>query len=124
MLTYSDDAATRTAEIIVDGRITREDFDTIAPQIEAFVDAHAPIGFVEVIHRFDGFEASLLWDGIKLDRRLLPHIEKVAVVGDQGWLTPISKAAGAVLSTKLRTFALADLEDARAWARRRDMPEG
>ena len=59
----------------------------------------------------------MIWEGLKIDARVLPRIERIAVVGDQGWLGPLSKAAGAVMPPQLRAFALADLGEARAWAR-------
>lgn len=44
-----------------------------------------------------------------------------AVVSDIGWISPISKAAGAFMSTKLRTFILNDLNKAREWLNNPDV---
>jgi hypothetical protein len=37
------------------------------------------------------------------------------VVSDIGWFSPLTKAAGAFMSTKLRTFDLAEEDAARDW---------
>ncbi|MEM1360273.1 MAG: STAS/SEC14 domain-containing protein [Pseudomonadota bacterium] len=111
----STDPETAIVTLEAEGKITVEDFDRIAPEIEAFISAHGTIRLLEIVQSFEGVNAELLWRGLKLDRKLLPHISHCAVVSDIGWMTPLAKAAGAVISTKLRTFAMADLEDAKSW---------
>lgn len=114
-VTYTENADACTVELTVDGRVTREEFDALAPRMEAFIASCGSIRLIEVIRKLDGFDGSLLWEGLKLDFRVIPHISHCAVVSDIGWLSPVSKAAGALTSTKLRTFPLADLEAARNW---------
>lgn len=112
LITHAD---TKTAEIQVEGHVSREDFDNLAPEFEAFVAANDKIRLLEVIHSLDGFDPSMIWEGVKLDFKVIPHISHCAVVSDIGWISPMSKAAGALVSTKLRTFSLAELDAARAW---------
>lgn len=109
------DPARQLAELRVDGAVTRADFDSIAPQFEAFVMAQGKVRLLEVIVSLGGFDPSLLWEGMKLDIKVIPHITHCAVVSDIGWLSPVSKAAGALVATRLRTFPLAEEEAARAW---------
>ncbi|MCV6595884.1 MAG: STAS/SEC14 domain-containing protein [Mangrovicoccus sp.] len=109
------EAAKALVTLEVDGKVTREDFDRIAPEFEAFVEEQGQIRLIEVIRNLEGFEPGLIWDGLKLDLRVIPHITHCAVVSDIGWMSPLAKAASAVISTQLRSFALADLETAQAW---------
>lgn len=120
MLTYNEDAKNAVIEIEVDGKITREDLDRVTPQLEAFVDTHGEIGLVEIVRNLGGMEMSVVREGIALDRRLLPKIRRVAVVGDQGWLGPLARAVGALLPPRLRTFEVAELDAARDWAKGQD----
>ena len=112
---YREDPAYRLAEIEVEGRVTNADFDEVAPRIQALIDSYGTIRLLEVIRGLDGFEPSMTWKGIKFDMRNLRHISHVAVVSDFGWIGPLSKAAGAFMSTRIRTFDLQDLDAARAW---------
>lgn len=123
-LTYTEDANSKVMEIRLDGRVTRADFDAIKDRVQAFIDAHQPVRMVEIIDSFEGFEPSVLWPGIKFDIRNIRHISHVAVVSDIGWISPLSKAAGAVVSTRLRTFDMAHLDDARDWVRSADADQG
>ncbi|MEM8956794.1 MAG: STAS/SEC14 domain-containing protein [Pseudomonadota bacterium] len=113
--TLKTDAATATATIEVDGRVTKEDFDRLVPEFEAFIDALGTVRLIEIIHNLEGFDAGVVWKGFKLDMKVIPHISHCAVVGDIGWMSPVAKAAGAVISTKLRTFSMDELDAAKAW---------
>lgn len=123
-LIYSEDAESKVMEIRLDGRVTRADFDAIADKVQAFIDAYQPVRMVEIIDSFEGFDPSVLWPGIKFDIRNIRHISHVAVVSDLGWISPLSKAAGAVISTRLRTFDMAHLDEARDWVRSADTDQG
>lgn len=112
---YKEDPHHKIAELIVDGKVTQEDFNRIAGQLENFIEKHGHIRLLEEIRKLDGFEASMVWDGIKFDMKHLKHISHCAVVSDIGWLSPFSKAAGAFISCKIRTFTLDELDEARAW---------
>ena len=114
-LEYVEHPDSRTIELTVNGRVTREDFDAVIDKVQGFIDTHGTIRVLEVIESFEGFDVSVLWPGIKFDIRNIRHVSHVAVVSDIGWMTPISKAAGAVISSNLRTFDLAELSAARDW---------
>lgn len=114
-VTYSENDATRTAEIKVSGRITDQDYQEAVTPLQAFIDKHGTIKLIEILESFEGFEASVIWQGIKFDIKNLKHISHVAVVSDIGWVSPLTKAAGAFMSTKLRTFDLDQVDAARDW---------
>ena len=116
-ITYQEYPETKTVEMAVNGRITRADYDTAVDQMQTFIDAQGTVKFIEIVHSFDGFDPSVIWPGVKFDFRNISHISHVAIVSDIGWLGPISKAAGALMPTKLRTFTLAELDKAREWAK-------
>lgn len=115
--TYMEYPSEKRIELTIDEKVDRAFFDEIIPQVEAFMAAHGKIRMVEVIKDFKGFEASVLWDGIKFDKENLKHVSHVALVSDVGWISPLSKAVGALVSSDVRCFDLDELEAARAWAR-------
>ena len=113
--TLTTDAGTATATIEVAGHVTHAEFDALVPEFEAFIAALGTIRLIEVIHGFEGVDSQLFRQGLKLDLRVIPHISHCAVVSDIGWMTPLAKAAGAMISTKLRTFPISELAEAQAW---------
>lgn len=114
-VTYKESDDTKTVELVVSGKVTQTDWDAVAPRFEKFVEKSGTIRLVEIIESFKGFDPILLWEGIKLDFKVIPHISHCAVVSDISWISPISKAAGAVMPMQLRTFPLAKADEARAW---------
>ena len=81
---YREDDATRTAEVLVRGKITMEDYTAAVEPMQAFIDRHGTVKFIEVIESFSGFDPAVLWPGIKFDWRNISQISHVAVVSDLG----------------------------------------
>ena len=116
--TYKEDPVHKIAELVVDGKVRHEDFNNIAVQLENFIEKQGRIKLLEEIRTLESIDASMVWEGIKFDIKNLKHIRHIshcAVVSDIGWLSPISKAAGAFISCKIRTFTLDQIDEARAW---------
>ena len=114
-MNYTECPEKKTVELKVNGKVTENDFDLISSRLEAFIKHHGTIKLIEIIDHFQGMEAGMILKGIRFDIKNLKHISHVAVVSDIGWISPISKAAGAFVSTKLRTFSMDQLEEARKW---------
>lgn len=115
-LSYIEHPKTKTVEIQVDGEITREEFDTVIIDMDRFIQDHGAVKLLETVATFNvGLDMHMLWEGMKFDMKNIRHISHCAVVSDIGWISPMSKAAGAFMSTKLRTFKMNEIEAARAW---------
>ena len=117
-IAYREDDATRTAEIVVSGKITKEDYESAVGPMQAFIDRHGTVKVIEILESFGGYDPAILWPGIKFDWQNIQHISHVAVVSDLGWVGPMSKAAGALISSQVRFFDMADVDEARDWIRR------
>lgn len=116
-LEYAEFAQDKVVELRLDGRVTREEYDGCINKLQDFIDTNGTVKLVEIVDSFTGFDPSTIWEGIKFDFRNIKHISHVAVVSDIGWISPASKAAGALISTQLRTFDMEHLEEARTWVR-------
>ena len=102
-------------EIEVTGKVTQADMDSVLPQMEAFIARHGTIGLVEVVRRFEGFEWSTVWDGVKFDVAHIRDLDRVAVVMDHGWVGGLARALAKVARFDMRVFPLSELEMARSW---------
>lgn len=118
---YKEIPENKTVELTVDGKVTKEDFERVSGLLHKFIEEHGTARLIEIIKAFKGFDPSVVLDGIKFDMQHLRFISHCAVVSDIGWISPISKAAGAFMSTKLRTFTLNDLNKAREWLNNPDV---
>lgn len=115
-LLYKEYPDTRTMEIHVDGKVSHAEFDATISAMDAFIQTHGTVKLLETVVSVKvGMDVSMFWEGLKFDMKNIRHISHCAVVSDIGWISPMSKAAGAFVSTKLRTFNLDEIGAARAW---------
>ncbi|MCF6316464.1 MAG: STAS/SEC14 domain-containing protein [Marinosulfonomonas sp.] len=115
-LSYIEYPDTKTVEIHVDGKVAREEFDSTLAKMDLFIQNNGTIKLLESVTTFKvGMDMHMLWEGMKFDLKNIRHISHCAVVSDIGWISPMSKAAGAFMSTKLRTFNMDEIDAARAW---------
>ena len=114
-VTYTEIPEKKRVEFTVSGHISKADYEKIARPMEAFIEAHGKVQMIEVVDHFSGFDPSILLPGIKFDFKAVPHISHIALVTDIGWISPIARAVGALLPSRLRVFERDDLEAARAW---------
>lgn len=114
-ITYIEHPDTKTVEFTVEGHMSREDYDTVITPMQAFIDTHGTIKMIEVVKSFTGFDPSILLPGVAFDIRNIMHISHVAVVSDIGWFSPFIHAASAVTPIQMRSFAMRDIDKARAW---------
>lgn len=82
MLSYKEYDNAQAAEIVLDGRISTEEFDAVASRLEAFINRHGHVRLLEVIREFEGMDARALWHDIQFSLRHLTHFSRVAIVSD------------------------------------------
>jgi len=118
MLSYQEIPGTNIAELVVDGKVTRQDFEDIAGRMEKLIEEHGRVRLLEEIRSFGGFELSVLWDDMKFAFGHLKDFERVAVVTDKGWIKNWSKFGNIFIKADVRVFEPSQIEDARAWLRK------
>ena len=115
MLDYREDGKAGVVEIAVEGRISREEFDDVAAKLEAFIAIHGKVRLLEVIHDFEGIDASAFWDDLKFSLRHLNDFSRCAIVTRAKWVRPWSKLVGSIFHCELAHFEQDKIEEARAW---------
>ncbi|MBO9471386.1 STAS/SEC14 domain-containing protein [Endozoicomonas sp. G2_2] len=93
---YKENAEQKTVGIVVDGKITQADFDSLVPKMEAFIETRGSVKILEIIRNLDCFEPSVLIDGAKFDMKHIKHFSHCAVVSDKGRIGPLARLASAV----------------------------
>ena len=83
---YTEHETAPVVEIRVIGRVTEHDMDETIPKLETFIEKHGTIRIVEVIERFEGFDITTSFDGMKFDIKHLGDVSHAAIVSDIGWV--------------------------------------
>lgn len=107
-------------ELVVDGAISREDYDRVVATLETQFATHRKVNVVEIVRAFGGIAPALWWQEVKWSFGHLDRFGRCAMVTDSGWIGPVARTLGAMLPIELRTFGTNELAAARAWARGSD----
>ena len=100
------------------GKVTDADYEQVlTPAVEAKIAAHGKIRYVYVLgEEFEGWTLGGMWEDAKLGGGELGNFEKIAVVTDKDWIRHTVKGFGWMIPGDVKVFAVAELEDAIAWA--------
>lgn len=104
--------------IRISEKLTKDDFDCLAPFLKARVRDHAPLRVLLLMEEWRGWASlTALWEDLKLDTELNKHVARIAMVGDEEWERRMTKFIKPFAKGQLRYFDAADLEEAWAWLR-------
>jgi len=106
-----------TLEFRLTGKITGGDYDQVlTPAIEKALQDNERIRvLVQIGPGFEGYSLDAAWDDARLGLRHWSGFDRVAVVSDVDWVKTAVRAFGFAMPCPVRTFDLAEHEDARRW---------
>ena len=117
MLNYTVDEQAGVVDLLVDGEVTRADYEALIPVLEAQIAKHGKLRVVETVRKLGPIDWSLWWQDLKWAAQHRDKMARAAVVTDHGWIGPITRAAGALFPGEMRVFPEKEAEVARAWVR-------
>jgi hypothetical protein len=99
--------------IVATGRVTNEECNNVLrPAMEASLKRYGKIRlYYEIGSRFPGAG----WDDLDIGIDKPPHLERIAVVTDTGWVRHIVNALRFLIASEVRVFTRLDAEEGRAW---------
>lgn len=102
---------------VAHGEVTADDYErVIVPDLEAVFSLREKVRLLyHFAEDFTGFETRAMWDDAKLGMRHFSGFERVAIVGDVGWLNHTIPAISALFPGEFRSFPGDQLEQARTW---------
>jgi hypothetical protein len=115
MLAYREMDNLAAVEIVISGRVSTEEFDAIARQLEAFIARHGKVRVLEIIRDFEGMDATALWHDLKFSLRHLNDFSRCAIVSDAKFLSVWSALAEPFIDAQVEYFPPHEVEAARDW---------
>ena len=113
-MTYHSNDETNIVEIVIEGKITADDFERMLPQIKDDLKRHGQIKILEEIRSFEGIDPMALWIDIQ-NAYLAKDVTHGAIVADAKWIRTLTEAIGAIVPMEIRAFEQSQINDARAW---------
>ena len=117
MLTFIDRPESKTVELIVNGKVLKDDYIKTAEHLQEKIGEWGRINILEHIQNYDGFEISAFWKNMKFAAEHLKDIAKCAVVADEAWIRGVTDAADPVVPIEVKAFPREQLPLAREWVR-------
>lgn len=105
----------KTLEVHVSGKLTKEDYERLVPDVEERIRQHGKIRLMLVTHDFHGWQAGALWEDIKFDAKHFNDIERLAIVGEKQWEKGMAIFCKPFTTAKVRFFEHGHEDEARQW---------
>jgi len=115
MLSYKEYDNAQAVEIVLEGRISTEEFEALAARLEAFIARHGRIRVLEIVRDFEGMDAAALWEDIKFSLRHLKDFSRCAIVANPNTRHLWSSLVAPFMSCDVEHFPPGDEDAARDW---------
>ena len=115
MLSYKEYDNAQAVEIVLKGRVSTEEFDSVASKLEAVIQRHGQVRVLEIIKDFEGMDAVAFWHDIKFSLRHLNDFSRMAVVCNPDTHHLWSSLVAPFMSCTVEHFVPGQEEAARDW---------
>jgi len=121
MIERIDIGSERVVGLRASGRVSHDDYvEILIPVLEESLEkvkaeGHKLRFYYEFAEDFDGYTAHALWDDAKIGGLHLHDFERIAVVTEHPMILGAVRLFGPLVSGLVRTWSLAERDQARAW---------
>lgn len=99
----------------VNGYLKKEDYEKVNPLIDKAVKEHGKIKLYLFLTDIGGIEVKAFVEDVKTYLRHFRDMEKIAVVGDNGWQKVWTELAAPFISGKTKYFNKTETAEAQFW---------
>jgi len=115
MLSYKEYDNAQAVEIELAGRVSTEEFDSVARKLEAFIARHGKVRVLEIVKDFEGMDAAAFWHDVKFSLRHLNDFSRIAIVCNPDTHHLWSALVAPFMSCAVEHFASGEEAAARDW---------
>ncbi len=118
MITVIPIAADNVISVSIDGKISSEDIETIAIQVEKQLKTHDKLRAYVEVKQLGGISPEALLKDLKFALKHINHFEKKAVVCETNWLTQLATISGKLFPMiEVKCFPWSEQEQAQEWVK-------
>ncbi len=99
----------------VSGKITREDYIGIIPQLERTIDIWNGINLLIKIEQVEGIAMGAVWEDAQFNLKYFREVHRAALVGDQEWLNWVVKISQLFVHEAAQLYSSDQFEVAWKW---------
>ena len=101
-------------EIVVEGKITAADIETVIKEVETDLAKYEKLRVLEDIREFKGIDPMALWIDLKQVSKI-KQISHAAIVADVKWVKTVTEAIGGLYPFEMKVYERSQIADARTW---------
>ena len=99
-----------------DGQITASDYtDVLKPAVDAVIKRGDDVRIVIEFGSWSGMSGGALWEDLKMGIERFTKWKRIALVTDIDWMRQATNVFGWMTPGDVKTFSIADRDDAIAW---------
>ena len=110
-----ENAETKTLEVKASGKLSADDYETLAPGVDKLIEAAGKIKILFIMHDFHGWGLGAVWEDIKFATKHCRDIEKAAMVGEKAWEKWMATICKPFTLSSIKYFDAGEEEAARQW---------
>lgn len=99
----------------VSGKITRDDYIGIIPQLERTIDIWNGINLLIKIEQVEGIAMGAVWEDAQFNLKYFREVHRAALVGDQEWLNWVVKVSQLFVQEAAQLYKSDQFEAAWNW---------
>lgn len=98
------------------GKVKTEEMKQLSQRFEQIIDRFGNANLLVKLEKLPGMEPGVIFENLKQTFKHWNKLERVALVGDAGWLETYAKTVGKLMPrVELRYFERNDLDSAWRW---------
>ena len=124
MLEMHEHDAQDVIELIVDGAVSREEYEAVRDRAEAFINRRGRARLLEVILDLGPVDPAVLWEDTRFAFRHMDDFSRIAVVTERKWLAEALAALQKVFVGEVKGFTLDECGEAWKWLTEHALDKG
>ena len=99
-----------------DGEIHSDDYkEVLIPAVNAQIASGQGVRVLLVFPEWGGLSSGATWEDLKMGMEHVTSWKKIALVTDVDWMVHLTKLFGWMTPGEMKTFPIADRDEATAW---------
>ncbi|MBL3655238.1 SpoIIAA family protein [Fulvivirga sediminis] len=104
-----------TVAIKMSGKLTQEDYQVVVPLLENKIDQYGKINIYCEVIEVSTMKPGAIWEDLKFDAKHFKNFNRVAIVGERGWLNWFSTFAKPFTTAEIKYYDNYEKAQAMDW---------
>jgi hypothetical protein len=122
LLDFDDSDGGLTAYALDGGEVADEELQPLWGRFDEAAARGMKLRIYAEMHALPKFGRGLIVEKLKRFSTIMSTIERMAIVGDEEWLTVFAKTIDPIMGAHIRHFPMAEKDEALAWLRGTPFP--